>query len=260
MIKLDYCYHTHTSRCGHAFGEDEDYVLNAIKIGIKRFGFSDHVMLPGITQPHSRGDFTLLNDYLLSTRKLQHKFKDIIDIKVGFEAEYADRFVNYYQELLASGKIDYLILGQHFDFDKSDNPQYIKQYKNNISELYHYADQLIKGMQSGLFKYVAHPDLFVTMFKTWNEHCEKVTRAICEEAVKLALPLEINIHASRFWNNNSDFMVYPEVKFWKIASQYPIKVVVGYDAHHPLEFDNQIGVASEIIDKYKLTHIKDYKL
>ena len=38
-------------------------------------------------------------------------------------------------------------------------------------------------------------------------------------------------------------MVYPEVKFWKIASQYPIKVVVGYDAHHPLEFDNQIDVA-----------------
>lgn len=260
MIKLDYCYHTHTSRCGHASGKDEDYVLNAIKIGIKRFGFSDHIMLPGIKQSHSRGDFSLLADYLTSTRKLQEKYQGKIVIKVGFEAEYADRFVDYYKDLLNLGKIDYLILGQHFDFDKSDNPQYIKQYKNNINELYNYSDKLIKGMQSGLFKHVAHPDLFVTMFMKWNEHCEKVTRAICEEAVKLDMPLEINIHAKRYWNNNSGYMVYPEEKFWEVASQYPIKVIVGYDAHNPLEFDNRLDLVIELIEKFKLHYLSDYSV
>ena len=35
-------YHTHTARCMHATGSDEDYVLSAIKGGYQELGFSDH--------------------------------------------------------------------------------------------------------------------------------------------------------------------------------------------------------------------------
>ena len=35
-------YHTHTKRCHHAFGSDEEYILAAIKGGYKVLGFSDH--------------------------------------------------------------------------------------------------------------------------------------------------------------------------------------------------------------------------
>ena len=35
-------YHTHTNRCMHATGSDEDYVLSAIKGGYQELGFSDH--------------------------------------------------------------------------------------------------------------------------------------------------------------------------------------------------------------------------
>ena len=35
-------YHTHTTRCMHATGSDEDYVLSAIKGGYQELGFSDH--------------------------------------------------------------------------------------------------------------------------------------------------------------------------------------------------------------------------
>ena len=33
-------YHTHTARCMHATGSDEDYVLSAIKGGYQELGFS----------------------------------------------------------------------------------------------------------------------------------------------------------------------------------------------------------------------------
>ena len=89
MNKLDFNYHTHTYRCGHAVGEDEQYVINAIKLGIKKLGFSDHVMLPsGFDQPGIRGSFAQLEDYLHSIRALKEKYKDQIEIFVGFEAEY----------------------------------------------------------------------------------------------------------------------------------------------------------------------------
>lgn len=35
-------YHTHTFRCHHASGSDEEYVLEAIANGYKVLGFSDH--------------------------------------------------------------------------------------------------------------------------------------------------------------------------------------------------------------------------
>ena len=35
-------FHTHTARCGHASGEDEQYVRSAIRGGYRVLGFSDH--------------------------------------------------------------------------------------------------------------------------------------------------------------------------------------------------------------------------
>ena len=40
MIKTN--WHTHTSRCGHAVGTDEEYVQAAIQGGLTTLGFSDH--------------------------------------------------------------------------------------------------------------------------------------------------------------------------------------------------------------------------
>lgn len=39
-------YHTHTWRCGHAFGDEREYVENAIVGGLKILGFSDHTPMP----------------------------------------------------------------------------------------------------------------------------------------------------------------------------------------------------------------------
>ena len=35
-------FHTHTSRCKHAYGKDEEYVISAIENQYKILGFSDH--------------------------------------------------------------------------------------------------------------------------------------------------------------------------------------------------------------------------
>ena len=40
MLKAN--YHTHTARCKHAWGEDKEYVEQAIQAGMEVLGFSDH--------------------------------------------------------------------------------------------------------------------------------------------------------------------------------------------------------------------------
>ena len=39
-------YHTHTVRCTHAVGTEEEYVIAVIKAGLKILGFSDHAPYP----------------------------------------------------------------------------------------------------------------------------------------------------------------------------------------------------------------------
>ena len=41
-MKQLFNYHSHTSRCGHAVGTDEEYVKAAIAAGYQKMGFSDH--------------------------------------------------------------------------------------------------------------------------------------------------------------------------------------------------------------------------
>ena len=39
-------YHTHTPRCGHAIGSEEEYVRCALEAGFQILGFSDHTPYP----------------------------------------------------------------------------------------------------------------------------------------------------------------------------------------------------------------------
>ena len=49
-------YHSHTKRCEHAIGEDEEYVKAAIANGFQVMGFSDHAPYAGVHTPGERMD------------------------------------------------------------------------------------------------------------------------------------------------------------------------------------------------------------
>ena len=106
MIKQN--YHTHTSRCGHAIGSDEEYVQEALAFGLTELGFSDHIFLPNHSQIGIRGDYELLDDYISSIESLKEKYKDRISIHLGFEAEAMPFYFPYYRRLLEEGHIEYL--------------------------------------------------------------------------------------------------------------------------------------------------------
>ncbi len=240
--KLDYCYHSHTSRCGHATGEDEEYVINAIKRGFKRFGISDHIFLPGISQPRVRGSFECLGEYLDSCKKLKEKYKDQIEIVIGFEAEYLPAYLSYYKELLSSKKIDYLILGQHYH--EIDG-------KLALFAVEEYVEDVIKGVESGLFTYLAHPDLFLLVDSRWNESNILAARRILEACEKYCVPIEINVCGLR------SHRPYPSKDFFELSKEYNVEYVIGVDAHSPDHFsDGYIEQAIEFANKLGLP-IKD---
>ena len=241
--KLEYCYHTHTTRCGHALGKEEEYIKQAIKCGIKRIGFADHVFLPTIVQDGMRGRYSELGDYVNTLRELKEAYKDKIDLKIGFECEFYPSFVYYYKDLLNSKTVDYLILGQHLHESINGIEGY--HYRSDT-----YAEDVVNGIKSGLFTYLCHPDLCM-LWSKWNANTENDFRKIFKACEETHTPIEINVGGLR---GNRE---YPCDEAFELSKHYNLEYVIGIDAHRPEDFNKKdINKAFRFAKKHKLK-IKD---
>lgn len=260
-MKLTSNYHTHTQRCGHAIDEDEDYVLGAIELGLTELGFSDHVPFKGLHFKGTRQDYEMLDDYIGSITALRQKYKDKINLHIGFEAEYVDEYIDEYVDMLNYKGIEYLICGQHC-YLKDNEPIWYNSKQHDSEALTKYIDALINAIRSKLFVYIAHPDHFMNGYRIWDDFAVKQSRRLFEEASKYNIPLEINVAGLRFaeykHRTNAQGMpienLYPYANFWDLASEYDIKGIIGIDAHR--KYDMLDGVEQEAIEFAKEHNIQ----
>lgn len=235
-------YHTHTFRCGHADGQDEEYVLQALGMGLQQLGFSDHIMYPGFNEPRIRGDYSLNQGYINSIRNLQNKYKDRIKIYLGYEAECYLPYIPYMKELLATGTIDYLILGNHSAMNEK-HQIYAKFGKTaSANNIYTYGKTACEAMRTGLYSYIVHPDLFLSEISNFDSDCRKISYEIIKTAIECDLPLEINCGGIRSGKKQigDEFRYhYPTYDFFKIASKLNAKCIIGIDAHSPTQLSNE---------------------
>lgn len=220
-----YNYHNHTPRCNHASGKPREYIENAIAGGIKYFGFSEHApfMFPGGYESWYKLPCSEVKDYFEELCTLREEFKGKIDIKIGFEMEY---YPEYFEDMYSYAKeagAEYLILGQHFLRGEGVNG--IDMFKASDSEelLKEYVETVLSAMKTGVFTYVAHPDVFT--FVGNDELYLEEMKKICELSKELNIPLEINLNGM-YYNRS-----YPKDIFWEIAGQVGCPVVIGGDAH-----------------------------
>ncbi len=77
-------YHTHTTRCMHAIGSEEEYILAAISAGYTELGFSDHTPWHYESGYHAtmRMDESQLEDYVHTLSVLRDKYKDKILLRL----------------------------------------------------------------------------------------------------------------------------------------------------------------------------------
>ncbi len=234
-------YHAHTTRCMHAEGAEEEYVLQAIKAGMDVLGFADHTPWPYKSDfvANMRMRISELEDYISTVRGLQAKYADRIRIRCGLECEAFPEFYPWLKELLGSGRVDYLLLGNHYDTsDEQDNGPYFGRCSTPDRAL-RYMETTIAGMESGLFLYLAHPDLFLHRYPAFDETAERVCREICAAAKRLDMPVEYNLLGMK---RNADsrrrgYVGYTSDEFWQIAAETGNRAIIGVDAHSPAALD-----------------------
>ena len=219
-------YHTHTFRCGHAKGEEREYIEKAIAEGLEVLGFSDHVPMafPSGFRSHYRCPVEKLGEYMETLTALREEYKDKIKILIGFEAEYYPAHFEAMMAMLGEYDYDYLILGQHF-VGNEEGEAYSGAPTNNDETLNKYVEQVITGARTGAFTYIAHPDLinYIGDEETYYRQMKR----LCVELKALEIPIEFNLLGFEDSRN------YPCERFFKIVAEVGNPVVIGCDAHRP---------------------------
>ena len=221
-------YHTHTPRCGHAHGSEREYVEEAIKNGFKVLGFSDHA-------PHLFDDDYVstirmkpeeMDGYARVVTDLKAEYKNDITILLGLEMEYYPPRIGDDIQFLEQFPLDYMICGQHYYYDEPYTP-YTGKVTDDPAMLKGYVNVLLEAVSSGLFTYVAHPDLinYVGPEEVYQSEMTK----LCDAMKAAGMPYEININGYR------ENTRYTSARMLDIAAARGCDFILGIDAHNPWE-------------------------
>ena len=229
-------YHTHTPRCQHAAGTEEEYVQAAIRAGFDSLGFADHTPWPYTNGYHSRMrmDVSELDSYLTCVQRAADAHRGEIRVHVGLEAEYYPRYADHLRRMRDRG-IGYYLLGQHsIECDEDPDPLWSAAACEADEMVLRFADVLTEGMRTGLFAYVAHPDIYLRRRTAgrFSKACERAADMIAQCAVEEDIPLEYNLLGLRY-QHEGEIGGYPNPDFWRYVSRYPVKTILGVDAHDP---------------------------
>ncbi len=226
-------YHTHTARCNHASGTDEAYVQAALDAGFETLGFSDHApwaFASGYVSGIRMG-MDELPGYIQSIRGLQRKYADRLPIHLGLEAEYYPRYHDHLLRLREMG-ISYLILGQHQVDSEEDAPATCIDRRTEDG-IRRYAEAVVRGIRTGLFACVAHPDLIMTQPDVpLTPAGEDAADMICQAAKEQGIPIEYNL-LGVLSQLEGERRGYPSRPFWERVRRHGNTVILGVDAHSP---------------------------
>lgn len=258
-------YHTHMKYCNHAEGETVDYVKKAIELGFSELGMSDHAPIPlnhGMTKAewdenycYENMTLDIFDRYLAEIDELRIKYPNIKILK-GLESEFLDNNLEWYTNLRK--RLDYMILGIHFyNYDG----RVLDTYRDiNDQTVDGYLRCARLGIESGLFNYLAHPDLYLYNYE-FNDKAKMVCQELIDLCVRYDIYFEINTNGLKYTDNKLDQMRwrYPNKKFWLYVKDYmdknpgKLKVIVGADSHTPDALNNDnVQLVEEFIKEIGL--------
>jgi len=235
--------HNHTKLCNHAEGEMDEYILQAIKKGIKYFGFSDHA--PMDFDKKYRMSFEQMRQYEDDVKSLNNSYHDI-DILLGYEVDFLP---NHMDKRVLKADVDYLIGSIHFlNGWGFDNPEFIGEYKNkDIDKIWQdYFDAVKEMAQSGLFDIVGHIDLI----KVFNFLPKKEIKLIAKDAIKAIKKADLTVEINTAGYKKPVGELYPSLDILELISEYDIPITFGSDAHKPEEICKYEDKLLEVLKRF----------
>jgi histidinol-phosphatase (PHP family) len=226
-------YHTHTPLCKHATGLPVDYARVAIERGLGEIGFADHNPMPEQFDDW-RMSLEEFPKYLELVQQAREKFP-AFPIRLGLECDYIAGQEWWIEKLAGMAGWDYLIGSVHYiapGWDV-DNPRQIGRFKEfPVAEIWRmYWSAYEKCIRSGLFDFVAHPDLVKKFGHKPAGDLRKFYEPSIAAAAEKGIAIEINTAGLR----KPVGEMYPGRDFLAMAREADVPLLISSDAHAPEE-------------------------
>jgi len=239
-------YHMHTPLCGHATGDPEEYVKQAIKAGLKEIGFSDHAPMvhkpmPGITMALDE-----LPEYHAMIEDVRKRYASQISIKIALESDFLPGFESKTKSIIDSYPYDYIIGSVHFIDDWAFDDPATREYwkKHDVNEVYRkYYSLLRQSAKTGFFQIIGHCDLPKKFGARPSVDLTDEIIATASVFKDSDVAIEINTAGLR----KPIAEMYPALNCLKIYCKAGVPLTFGSDAHHPedvgKDFDKAVILA-----------------
>ncbi|MBN1387969.1 MAG: histidinol-phosphatase [Bacteroidales bacterium] len=251
IYRTDYHIHTNYS---DGKGWPEDYIKAAIEKGLSEIGFSDHLTLTDEQQDWSI-KLSRLGEYIDRINKLRETVTGI-KVRLGLEVDYfPDKEEQIYQTI--SGlPLDYVIGSVHYMGEGTVDlgPEYYEG--KDIDRLFElYFNLIAQAASSGLFDFMAHPDL-VRIFRYFpSVNAEPMYRFLAGELSKSDVAFEVNTNGMN--KPLKDF--YPDRRYLHVFMEEGVPVCVNSDAHNPSRLGQYFDDAYTLIINAGFTEMVTFR-
>jgi histidinol-phosphatase (PHP family) len=241
-------YHMHTPLCGHATGHPSEYAAEALRKGLKEIGFSEHNPMPEKFDDW-RMDLADFPEYLKLVHEARKEFPQL-PIRLGLECDFIPGRESWIRELSQKVEFDYFIGAVHYitpDWDV-DNPLKLARWKDQpVEEVWtRYFKAMTQAAQSGLFDFMAHPDLVKKFGHIPKGDLRPYYRETLDAIEAAGIAMEVSTAGLR----KEVMEIYPAKPFLEEAFRRNIPVLISSDSHTPrevgYEFERALAFVKEV--------------
>lgn len=238
-------YHMHTPLCGHALGHPKQYAATAVRRGLGEIGFSEHNPMPEKFDDW-RMELEDFPAYLTMIEEARTAYPGL-PIRLGLECDFLPGKEAWIRELAGKADFDYLIGAVHYispNWDV-DNPLKLDRWKEQpVEETWsRYFHAVGQAAQSGLFDFLAHPDLV----KKFGHIPPGDLRPYYREALDALEASKMAIEVSTAGLRKEVGEIYPSVPFLQEAHRRGIPVLLSSDSHNPEEVGYEFQRALDLV-------------
>lgn len=241
-------YHLHTPLCRHARGEPIEYARQALQLGLKEIGFTDHAPMPRDDFDNWRMRADQLDEYIDQIRHVQKDVPQLV-IKLGLEIDFLPGYKDWIHDLAHHCSWDYLIGSVHYVAEDwaIDNPQDIARWnQQDTSAVWAaYFNRLTEAAAVPVFDIIGHADLPKKFGFRPPAQCAALYRPFLDHAKKHGKVIELNTAGLR----KDCQEIYPGEEFLVLASEMGVPITFGSDAHAPEETGYGLIQALELARK-----------
>jgi len=246
-------YHMHTRLCHHAEGDAVDLAAQAVRLGFKEIGFSEHNPMPRDDWDEWHLHQADLDVYVEQVARARREFPQLT-IKLALEVDFIPGQEEWIRSLAARHPWDYLIGAVHYVSDSwaLDSPHRISEWKTRDPfEVWSlYFERLTMAVESGLFDIVAHADLCKKFCFVPKQDCTPLYSRLLDAVQRKGMALELNTAGLR----KECREIYPSPPIVKLAAQRDIPITFASDAHAPGEVGANFSEAIALAREFGYTH------